>query len=141
MTARKLLAVPSLCALSMAAAQSAIAEDSVRLAFDATASSQASVTYGPYVRGELGSLMPELSGGYWLPPGANDPRINFDLDGSNTGLASIAVGFDWQNGVRADVAFLHSGDMGFSGPCSSASDGSDCDLGPPRPTPAACRHF
>jgi opacity protein-like surface antigen len=85
-----------------------------------------SVTYGPYARFEAGSFISGLDDAYWLPPGAGDPQVNFDLDGDNTGFAGIALGYDWQNGFRGDIALLSSGDVGFSGPCSSASDGSSC---------------
>lgn len=130
MTGTRLLALPIVCTLAAAAAQSAHAEEPVRPNIEPTASSQASVTYGPYARLELGGAMTELSDGYWLPPGPSDPQIDFDLDGNDTGMAAIALGYDWQNGVRADVSLLHTGEIGFSGPCSSASDGSDCDLTP-----------
>lgn len=88
----------------------------------------ASVTFGPYVRAEAGVFVPSLDEAYWLSPGAADPQVNFDLDGDNGGFGSIAVGYDWQNGFRADVAFLRTADMDFSGPCSSASDGTPCSI-------------
>ncbi|MBF9057951.1 hypothetical protein HKCCSP123_02030 [Rhodobacterales bacterium HKCCSP123] len=100
--------------------------------YEASFATRASVTYGPYLRFELGGLVPELSDGYWLPPGfgperRNDPRVNFDLSGENGGLASVALGFDWQTGFRADLALMTTGSIGFSGPCSSTSDATPCD--------------
>ncbi|MDG4649715.1 hypothetical protein P6F26_14820 [Roseibacterium sp. SDUM158017] len=91
---------------------------------------QPQVSFSPYLRAEVGSLLPELSDAYWLPPGQADPRIDFDLDGDNAGFASAAFGIDWNNGLRTDLALIHTGDIGFSGPCASASDGSDCDATP-----------
>ena len=102
--------------------------------YDATLSTQASVTYGPYLRLELGGQMPDLADAYWRPPGwvpnppPGDPQVNFDLSGDTGGLAAIAVGFDWQNGIRGDLSFLATRSSGFSGPCSSASDGSSCAI-------------
>lgn len=116
--------------LAVMIAGAAAAEEGALPLSDTTASTQAAVTYGPYVRAELGGLVPELSGANWLPPGPGDPRVFFDLDGDEAGLASIAFGFDWQNGFRGDLSITHTGDISFSGPCSSASDGSDCDLTP-----------
>jgi opacity protein-like surface antigen len=107
-----------------------VADEPVLSLSGPTASTQAAVTYGPYVRAELGGMVPELADGNWLPPGPADPRIFFDLDGDNSGLAAIAFGFDWQNGFRGDLSIMHTGSIGFSGPCSSASDGSPCDRPP-----------
>lgn len=115
----------------MVFATGAQAQDTSSSPLDVFASSQAAVTYGPYARVELGGAIPSLDDAYWLPPGfPGDPQVNFDLDGDNVGFGAIAVGFDWMNGFRADVALSRTGDIGFSGPCSSASDGSDCDLTP-----------
>lgn len=86
----------------------------------------ASVTYGPYARLEFGGAMPSLDDAYWLPPGASDPRIDFDAEGSTTGFGALAVGFDWQNGLRADVALFGTGTSDVTAPCSGASDGSPC---------------
>ncbi|NKX44029.1 outer membrane protein [Roseicyclus persicicus] len=108
-------------------AGTAAADAAGPLALDGTASTQASVTYGPYLRFEIGGALTTLGDAYWLPPGQSDPQIDFDLDGDDVGFGAIAVGFDWQNGVRADLALLRTGDIGFAGPCASASDGSPCD--------------
>ena len=86
----------------------------------------ASVTYGPYARLEFGVAIPSLNGAFWLPPGPADPQINFDADGSETGFGAIAIGYDWQNGVRADLSFFGTGTSDVTAPCSSASDGSGC---------------
>jgi opacity protein-like surface antigen len=113
------------------------AEEAEALSFETTGSSQSATAPGPYVRIELGTIVPELDNAYWLPPGPADPQIDFGLDGDNAGFAGIAFGYDWQNGYRADVSVLHSADIGFSGPCISASDGSDCDNPPPPGRPHA----
>lgn len=89
----------------------------------------ASVTYGPYMRLEFGRASSSIGDGFWQSPGfPSDPQINFDLDADSKGFGSIAVGFDWQNGFRADVAFLATGSTSVSGPCSSASNGSSCAI-------------
>ena len=69
----------------------------------------ASVTYGPYVRLEFGSAMPSLGDAYWLPPGQDDPRIDFSASGSDAGFGAVAFGFDWQTGIRADLSFFGMG--------------------------------
>jgi hypothetical protein len=87
----------------------------------------ASVTYGPYLRFELGAARVSPADGYWLVPGyPNDPQVNFDLSGENVSFGAIAVGFDWQNGWRGDLSLLTTGSSSVAGPCSSASDGSPC---------------
>lgn len=78
---------------------------------------QASVTYGPYVRAELGGARLDPSGGYWLPPGYPvDPRVDFDLSGDTIGLGGIAFGYDWMNGFRADVGLIATGKSSVTGP-------------------------
>lgn len=88
----------------------------------------ASVTYGPYARVEYGSSSPSLGGAYWLPPGQSDPQVSFDatpLD-DRTGFGSVAFGYDWQNGFRAELALFGTGTTGFAAPCSSVSNGTPC---------------
>jgi opacity protein-like surface antigen len=87
----------------------------------------ASVTYGPYLRLDLGSASSFVKDGYWQSAGfPGDPQINFDLDSSSQRFGSIGVGFDWQNGYRGDVSFLSSTSSNISGLCISASDGTPC---------------
>lgn len=86
----------------------------------------ASVTYGPYVRLELGGAATSADEATWLPPGAGDPRILFDAEAGDAGWGAIAFGHDWQNGLRADLAFFGTGTSGVAAPCASASDGSPC---------------
>jgi hypothetical protein len=88
----------------------------------------ASVTFGPYARIEYGSSAPSLDGAYWLPPGESDPQIGFSatpLD-DRAGFGSVAFGYHWQNGFRAELALFGTGTTGFTGPCSSVSNGTDC---------------
>ncbi len=88
----------------------------------------ASVTYGPYTRMEMGVAKPSLDNAYWLPPGASDPRIDFDASAleDSVGFGSIAYGYDWQNGFRADVSLFTTGSSGVTAPCSGASDATSC---------------
>lgn len=115
------LRATSLAVLVLAASFGAATAQSLGLGPDV-----ASVTYGPYVRAELGHARNEAEGGYWDPPGMSDPRVFFDLDADNGSFGSLAFGYDWQNGWRADVAFTRFGQVSVSGPCSGASDGSSC---------------
>jgi opacity protein-like surface antigen len=86
----------------------------------------ASVTYGPYARAEAGWNIAEPSDGSWTPPGSADPRITFDVDGETGGFGAIAVGYDWQNGVRADLSVFGIGASDVSASCARASDGTSC---------------
>lgn len=87
---------------------------------------RASVTYGPYVRAELGGAYGSPSGGYWLPPGYPvDPRVNFDLSGKTSGFGSLNVGYDWMNGFRADVGLLATGTSSITGPHVTAGPHAD----------------
>ena len=86
----------------------------------------ASVTYGPYARIEFGRGLPSPQDGYWEPPGEDDPRVDFNLDGSDMNTGAIAMGYDWMNGFRADVSFMVSGVSDVSGGCSDVSNGTPC---------------
>lgn len=90
-------------------------------------SDQASVTYGPYARFEIGRSDYSADNGFWHPPGfPADPQVNFNLSAKKTGFGALAIGYDWQNGFRGDVSLSVSGSANVAGPCSSASDGSSC---------------
>jgi len=89
----------------------------------------ASVTYGPYVRFELGGARHDLSDAYWLPPGEDDPRINFGPipNADWRGFGGAAIGYDWQNGFRADVSLFSTGTIGLTAPCIGVvEDPSPC---------------
>lgn len=90
----------------------------------------ASVTYGPYVRAELGASAPNFSDGHWLPPGYPiDPRIDFDLSGKSTGFAGLAVGYDWMNGFRGDISLLRVGRSDVTGPHTTPGAHTDITAG------------
>lgn len=86
----------------------------------------ASVTYGPYARVEFGGSLMQTDDAYWLPPGSADPRISFDASSQDTFLGAVALGYDWQNGIRADLSFFGTGTSDVSAPCSGASNGTPC---------------
>ena len=86
----------------------------------------ASVTYGPYVRLDLGGVIPDPGDAFWDPAGADDPRISFDASADNAAFGALGLGFDWQNGIRADVSYFATGTSDMTAPCASASDGSPC---------------
>ncbi len=120
---KSVLAIGLMAVVALGAqAGGAFAEDGPSL-FDVKT---ASVTYGPYVRLEFGhaSLMPDDA--YWLPPGASDPRINFDASAGNSAFGAVAAGYDWQNGIRADLAMFGTGTSHVTAPCSSVVGGGDC---------------
>ena len=83
---------------------------------------------GSYVRFELGGFMGEGGNGFWLPPGyPSDPRINFGIDDLGAvAQGSMAFGYDWQNGRRADVSLTLSGAADVTAPCISTTDASPC---------------
>jgi len=74
----------------------------------------ASVTYGPYVKLELGGSRQANDEGFWHPPGAGDPDVFFDLSNENARSGSVAIGFDWMNGFRGDVSLQFFGESDVS---------------------------
>jgi len=79
----------------------------------------AGITYGPYVRAELGGIVPVYDNAFWLPPGYDeDPQVFFDLSGDNTLGGSVAVGMDYMNGFRWDVSLTMLGEQAVTGPWS-----------------------
>ncbi len=109
----------------LAGAGAAAAQDSLIFGQDV-----ASVTYGPYFRAELGYGFNDAANGYWDPPNPLDPRIFFDLGADDSAMGAVAIGFDWQNGWRADLSLSRLVTADVSGPCIAASDGSACDTSP-----------
>lgn len=87
-----------------------------------------SVTYGPYARAELGGAALSLNDATWLPPGDDDPRIHFDItpDPSRVGFGAFALGYDWQNGFRGDIAIFGMGRTDIKATCASAANGTAC---------------
>ncbi len=93
---------------------------------DALSFGTASVTYGPYLRAEAGLAFPNFADGHWLPTGYPiDPRVDFDLSGKRSGFAAIAVGYDWMNGFRGDIALLNVGRSDVTGPHTTLGPHAD----------------
>lgn len=70
-----------------------------------------------YLRGAVGRARAQTDDAYWEPPGfPADPRVFFDLDIEDTGFGEVALGYDWNNGFRADLAFAGFGESDFDGP-------------------------
>ena len=102
----------------------------------------ASVTFGPYVRGEFGAARMSPSGGYWLPPGFPvDPRVDFDLSGHSTGFGGIGIGYDWMNGFRADIGVLATGSISVTGPHTTPGAHADITAGSVSTTAAMANVF
>lgn len=105
---------------AVAVAASASHADETKATAGATlfGKSSASVTYGPYLRFEVGPTSTDLSDPNWLPPGPSDPRVFFDFADQDSTFVSAAVGFDWMNGFRADIGLLSAGEVDATGPWS-----------------------
>lgn len=89
----------------------------------------ASVTYGPYVRFEIGGSHRSLNDAYWLPPGyPSDPKVTFDLGSGSGTFGGVALGYDWMNGFRGDIELLSRGRMDLSGPWTSPAPGPHADI-------------
>lgn len=86
----------------------------------------ASVTYGPYLRLDLGGAMLDPSNAFWAPPGEDDPSISLDATAEDVGFGALGIGFDWQTGIRADLSVFGTGTSNMSAPCESVSDGTSC---------------
>ena len=89
----------------------------------------ASVTYGPYVRFELGRGHMSYDDEHWLPPGyPGDPKVTFDLEGGNASLGAIAIGYDWMNGFRGDISLFAAPKMSIAGNWSGPLPGPHADI-------------
>ena len=88
-------------------------------------SQTASVTYGPYARLAFGTSANSYDDARWQN-GDGDPTIFFDLGDVNAGFSEFAIGYDWQNGFRADLAFGQFGAADTVGPCISVSNQTPC---------------
>ncbi|MBI1219875.1 MAG: hypothetical protein GC186_15140 [Rhodobacteraceae bacterium] len=126
MMGRKIIIVAGAVLGSMISTGASLAQDSAGLLKVGVAS----VTYGPYMRAELGSSSPNFNNGHWLPPGYPvDPRVDFDLGGKSAGFAGLAVGFDWMNGFRGDISLLHVGRTDVTGPHTTPGAHTDITAG------------
>jgi len=85
----------------------------------------ASVTYGPYARLSFGTSANSYDDGRWQN-GGGDPTIMFDLGDETASFGELAIGYDWQNGFRADLALGRFGDADAIGPCASTSNATPC---------------
>ncbi|SNR25512.1 outer membrane protein [Puniceibacterium sediminis] len=71
---------------------------------------------GPYVRGALGKARSEAQNAYWEPPGfPGDPRVHFNMDVDDASFVEAAIGYDFANGFRGDLAFSGFGEADFDG--------------------------
>lgn len=89
----------------------------------------AGITYGPYVRLEIGYGTSDIGDAFWSPPGTSDPQVFFDLSADKTPYGSLSFGFDWMNGFRSDLSVASFGTKSVSGSWSYTS--------PPTPGPHA----
>ncbi|MDI3338071.1 hypothetical protein QKW60_16810 [Defluviimonas aestuarii] len=111
-------AIISLCATALAAATGNAADTMVNQGATLFGKTSASVTYGPYLRFEVGPSSSSLTDPNWLPPGQSDPRVFFDFANQDSTFVGAAVGFDWMNGFRADIGLLSAGKIDATGPWS-----------------------
>lgn len=72
----------------------------------------------PYIRFALGGEMARFDDSYWDPAGPDDPRVFFDLANEDAVMGTLAMGYDWGKGVRAEIAFLGFGEKDVAGPWS-----------------------
>ena len=80
---------------------------------------------GWYARGDVGVTVLGPNGtGYWTGPGGGAPRITFGLDDPATFTGSMALGYDWMNGIRSDLSFTLDSNMDVTATIRSTSDGS-----------------
>lgn len=74
---------------------------------------------GLYMRAELGTGRSSASDASWLPPCyPGDPQVFFDLSSDSLPFGALALGYDWQNGWRGEVAVNIFGASDFDGPWS-----------------------
>ncbi|MES2969077.1 MAG: hypothetical protein V4804_10055 [Pseudomonadota bacterium] len=75
-----------------------------------------------YVRAEMGMGVTGSQDASWLPPdynGTTVPKVLFDLGHDSSAFGALAVGRDFQNGYRAELAFNVFGKSDFAGDWSS----------------------
>ncbi len=92
----------------------------------ASAANAQSLNQGAYFRGELGGSVLATDSGYWWGPGGPpaDPRITFSLNDAFGVTGSAGFGYDWANGLRADVSANGLIGMQVDGTFQSANDGT-----------------
>lgn len=72
-------------------------------------------TSDPYFRIELGAAQPDAGDANWLPPGASDPRVFFDLDLDSAAMGGLAIGASFGEGWRGEAAVNVFDSSDFSG--------------------------
>jgi hypothetical protein len=75
-----------------------------------------------FVRAEMGMSVTGSQDASWLPPdynGTTVPKVLFDLGHDPGAFGALAVGRDFQNGYRAELAFNVFGKSDFAGDWSS----------------------
>ena len=95
----------------------------------AAASAEVSAPFfgaSPYIKGEVGWMSPDGSGGHWTGADATAPNVSFNVDGSDEAFGSLSFGLDWGNGLRGELGLFATGTSDVTGACSGASDGSAC---------------
>jgi opacity protein-like surface antigen len=74
---------------------------------------------GLYFRFGAGGAALRPVHGRWLPPGYPvDPEVFFDVTGPAAFALTAAVGHDWANGFRGELAVLHVGQRSIDAPFS-----------------------
>ena len=91
---------------------------SMTLANSAFADDESNISFGPYVRAELGGFSADYPEAYWLPPGTSDPQVFFDLASDEGLMGSLAFGFDRMDGWRYDLSITYFGLADAAGPWS-----------------------
>lgn len=74
---------------------------------------------GNYFRFELGAARGSAGDASWLPEGYPvDPQVFFDIDVDTVAMGAVAIGRNYGNGWRAEVALNVFGKADFAGPWS-----------------------
>lgn len=83
-----------------------------------------------YLKFQLGAVAPKGADAHWLPPDfpTTAPRTNFGIGNlDHVGFGSVAIGHRYDNGLRADLELMVTGQTDATGPCTSASDATPCN--------------
>lgn len=72
----------------------------------------------PYLRLGVGGELASFDDAFWDPPGADDPRVFYDLPDERAAMGTIAFGYDWGKGVRGEIAIMGFGKKDVAAPWS-----------------------
>ena len=72
----------------------------------------------PYLRFAIGGELATFEDAYWDPPGADDPRVFYDLPDERAAMGAIAFGYDWGKGLRGEIAIMGFGEKDVAAPWS-----------------------